>query len=53
MKKNNVFLKYQIKVLIKGTSCKSNIAIFAWRIPWNYANSPFKTAQTQTKWKLD
>ena len=36
----------------KGYRCESGIAIFAWRITWNYAYSPFKTKTTKVIIKL-
>ena len=36
----------------KGYRCESGTAIFAWRITWNYAYSPFKTKTTKVIIKL-
>ena len=38
-KSDGIFIFDQIKVSMV-VRCKSGIAIFAWRVPWNYAYSP-------------
>jgi len=41
MKLNKLKKQNHVKKLL-GYRCKSNIDIFAWMVPWNYAYSPFK-----------
>ena len=36
-------LFYLIRQRFQAYRCESGIAIFAWRVPWNYAYSPFNT----------
>ena len=33
---------FVIRLIFQGNRCESNIAIFVWRVIWNYAYSPFK-----------
>ena len=36
-----ISISYLIRKSFQGYHCKSGIAIFAWRVTWNYAYSPF------------
>ena len=40
--KNDVIFHILDQIKVQGYRCKSGIAIFAWRIPWNYAYSFYK-----------
>ena len=37
-----------LKLWCQGYRCKSDIAIFVWKITWNYAHSPFKGCSPTT-----
>ena len=37
-----IYNSYLIKQSSQGYRCESGIAIFAWRVTWNYAYGPFK-----------
>ena len=42
-RKTRVSSTFLIKLKFWGYRCKSGNAIFAWRVTWNYAYSPFNT----------
>ena len=48
-KQTTVYQILLIRLRFYGYHCKSGIAIFSWRVPWNYACSPFQTSKEKTE----
>ena len=43
-RKTTISSTFLIRLRFQWYRCESGIAIFAWRVAWNYANSPFKSS---------